>query len=187
MRPDAYDYNGKVDLGILPYYLQEAKDVFLIDKAGDVIIAMDSDFRIFPERSFFVDQGAFPGYDSDRAKQFLRNNNIDYHYIPAMFPGEVMSPDGRFIARSDGIYLTKTDQRIVEEYSSNKYYRWYRRGFFSVRGWTYDGTGVIYSTFLTPCLVEVPIVDEIGCFRSVPQPLIKLKVPQEYLSPVEAP
>ena len=184
--PDAYDF-GKVDIGALANYLKGAKDVFLIDtRGGEVIVALNSDFRIVPERNFFV-SNPLKSYDSDSEEAFLRNNNINYHFVPAMFPGEVISPDGRFIARSDGIYLAATDQKIVEEYSSNKYYRWYRRGFFSVRGWTYDGTGVIYSTFLTPCLVEVPILDEIGCFKSVPQPLIKLKVPEEYLSPAKTP
>lgn len=188
LRPDAYQY-GKVDLEILVDYLKGAKDVFLIDAVGgggEVIVALNSDFGIFPERNFFI-SSPLSDYDSDSEELFLQNNNIDYYYVSAMFPGEAISPDGRFIARSDGIYLTATDQKIVEEYSSNRYYRWYRWGFFSVRGWTHDGTSVIYSTFLTPCLVEVPILDEIGCFKSVPQPLIKLKVPEEYLSPVEAP
>lgn len=186
LRPDAYNYNGEVDLGILTYYLQEANDVFLID--DDIIVTLTSDFRTSPDHSFYVVQGAFAGYDSDRAERFLRNNNIDYSYVPDRFPGEVLSPDGRLIARSDGIYLATTDQKIVEEYSSKRYHK-YNGGYFSVRGWTYDSTGVIYSTFLPPCLFELVSlgVDESGCFRSVPQPLIKLKVPEEYLLPAPTP
>ena len=185
LQPDAYTYN-LVSVEILADYLREAENVFLID--DDIIVAIVSDFRTSPERNFFVVQGAFAGYDSDRVKRFLRNNNINYIYVPDRFPDEALSPDGRFIARSDGIYVATTNQKIVEEYSSSKYYQ-SSRGYFQVRGWTYDNTGVIYSTFQPPCLFKkISLgVDETGCFKMVSQPLLKLKVPDKYLLPTQSP
>ena len=178
---------GDVDPRLLLEALSKVDRIFLIDEVFQPVIAITLDFRTHPENSFVFDVMDFPGDEPDRVEQFLKEYNIVYSYVPADFPHEVISPDGRLVARKDGIYLAATDQKIVEEYSSNRYYRWYRWGFFSIRGWTYDGTSVIYSTFLPPCLIEVPTLDEIGCFIPVPQPLIKLKVPEEYLSPVEAP
>ncbi|HKY53500.1 MAG TPA: hypothetical protein VJM08_04300, partial [Anaerolineales bacterium] len=108
---------------------------------------------------------------------------------PDMFPGEVASPDGKFMARADGIYLIKTNQKIIDGYSASGSYRAYSGKYFSVRGWTYDGTSVVYSKFLEPCLIEMGlfIIDEVGCFVAVPQPLIILKVPEEYLLHKETP
>ena len=179
LRPDAY--NPDVNLGILAYYLKAAENVFVID--NDFIVALVSDFRTFPSNNFYFDQSDFPGYESDQGERFLRNNHIVYRYVPGRFSAEAVSPDGRFIARSDGIYLTKTDRKIVEEYFSNKYYRWSRWGFNSVRGWTYDSTGVIYSMSKPPCLFELslPGFDTPTCDFPLLQPLIKLKVPDEYL------
>jgi hypothetical protein len=185
LRPDAYNHT-EVDLGILTSYLQEDNDIFLID--NDIIVTLTSDFRSSPNQNFYIVQSAFSGYDSDRIEWFLKNNNIDYSFVSDRFPGEALSPDGKFIARRDGIYLATTNQKIVEEHSSSRYNQ-YWRGYFSVRDWTYDSTGVIYSTFLQPCLFEKFSlgVDETGCYQSVPQPLIKLKVPEEYLSNVDSP
>ena len=183
---DAY-VNGELNLSILAERLREAKDVFLID--DDNIIALASDFYLNPERNFNIHRSEFPGRDANRVEQFLQQNNIAYHYVPDMFPGEAASPDGKFIARADGIYLVETNQKISDGYSASGYYRAYSGKYFSVRGWTYDSTSVIYSKFLKPCLLEmgVFVTDEVGCFVAVPQPLIKLKVPKEYLLPSKAP
>ena len=179
--PDAYVY-GKVNLDVLASELQDTKDVFLI--GNDTIVALTSDFHTSPEHSFHIDQTSFPGYEINRAEQFLQQNNIDYHFVPDRFPGEALSPDGRFIARADGIYLTGTGQKIVDAYVARGFFHDYSGKHFSVRGWIYDSTSVIYSKFLKPCLIELSVY----CFvADVSQPLLKLKVPEEYLLPAQTP
>jgi hypothetical protein len=186
LREDAY-INRELNLDALADSLREVQDVFLI--GGQTIVALASDFQTNPEHNFYIDRPSFPGYDENRAAQFLQQNNIEYHSVPDRFPDEVLSRDKRFIARADGIYLVETNQKIVDGYSTSKYYRSYSGKYFSVRGWTYDSSAVIYSKFLKPCLIEVelPFIDTVECYLAVPQPLLKLNVPEEYLLSQETP
>jgi hypothetical protein len=186
LHSEAY-VNSELNLNMLAEELREAKDVFLID--DDNIIALATDFHNYPERNFNILRGDFPGREANRAEQFLQQNNITYHYVPDMFPGDALSPDGKFIARADGIYLASTKQKIVEGYSARGWFHPYSGNNFSVLGWIYNNSGVLYSKFLDPCLIEASffLSDEPGCFFEVPQPLLKLKVSEEYLLPVQIP
>jgi len=181
--PDAY-VNGESNLVILAEELRAVKDVFLVD--DDNIIALVADFHEYPEHNFNILRSAFPGRDANRAEKFLQQNNIAYHYVSDGFPGDAISPDSKFIARADGIYLTTTGQKISDGYSARGWFHPYSGKNFSVKGWIYDGTGVIYSKFLNPCLIEASffLSDEPGCFFEVPQPLIIIKVSEEYLAPM---
>jgi hypothetical protein len=186
-RSDAF-INGQANPSVLAQALQAAETVFFI-KDSDVLVALMPDFHNHPESNFFLRQSDFPGHETDRLEQFLRENNITYQTIPANFPDEAVSPDRRLVARADGIYLAETGKKIIEGYSASIFYRPYSRKYFAVRGWMYDGSGVIYSKFLNPCLFETKFLfgDDTGCFYEVPQPVILLKVPAEYLSPTETP
>lgn len=172
-RPDA-QINGDADLVLLAQSLREAEHIFLIS-ATHTVIALTSDFYTYPERNFVADRFDIPGSNIER---FLRENNIVYQTILPDFPHEVISPDGKFIARDDGIYLVETDRRIVKASSS------------LVRGWTSDGRGVIYSTSYGRCLlwISLPFMDsESRCEIWVPQPVLLLKIPDQYLSPAGSP
>ncbi|HEU0292967.1 MAG TPA: hypothetical protein VFR47_09540 [Anaerolineales bacterium] len=181
------DITGEVNLSVLADVLRSIKDVFLID--DDALVALAQDFRTYPEHKFFVHRASFPGSNPNRVEEFLQQNNISYHSVSDGFPGEAFSPDGKFIGRDDGIYLVETNQKIVDGYATSKYYRSYSGKYFSVRGWIYDGSGVIYSKFLKPCLIELelPVTDAVECYIAVPQPLLKLNVPKEHLLPQETP
>jgi hypothetical protein len=178
--------NGETNLSLLAENLRKAEDVFLIGASTDTVVALVSDFQESPERNFIVDRFDIPGFNIE---QFLQENNISYQTIRPDFPDEAVSPDGKFIARPDGIYLVETGQKIVEGYSASRSYRAYSRKYFSVRGWTSDGDGVVYSKFLNPCLIETNffVFDDPGCSIEVFQPVIKLKVPEEYLLPGDTP
>ena len=180
LKPNIFSM-GDVDPRLLLEALSKVDQIFLIDEIFQPVVAISLDFRTHPENSFVFDVLDFPGDEPDRVEQFLKEFKIVYNYVPADFPQEVLSPNGRFIARKDGIYLVETDQKIVDGFSPSGNYRDYSGRYFSVRGWSYDSSGAIYSKFLNPCLVEMGILDEVGCFIPVPQPLIKLKVPEEYL------
>jgi hypothetical protein len=186
VRPEAYVV-GELNLSILAEELREAKEIFLID--DDNVIALGTDFQKYPDRNFNILRSAFPGSDANRAEQFLQQNKINYHYVSDGFPISTISPDGRFIASADGIFSLETGQKIVEGYFARGLFHPYSGKNFSVRGWTYDSTGAIYSKFLNPCLVEASffLSDEPGCFFEVPQPLLKLKIPEAYSIPTPKP
>jgi hypothetical protein len=141
-----------------------------------------TDFRNYPEQNFTANRFDLPDF---KMEQFLQENNIIYQTVLPDFPGEVASPNGRFIARHDGIYLFETNQKIVDGYSSSRTYRPYSRKYFEVRGWASDSTRAVYKKFLNPCLIETNffVLDDFGCFYEIPQPVIMLKVPDEYLTP----
>jgi len=189
LEPSVYSM-GNVEPNLLVKALLQVDQIFFIDDVFQPVIVLSSDFRTHPEHSFTFNAFDFSADMTNPVEAFLLANRISYQYLPAPFPQEIRSPDGRFIARDDGIYLAETDQKIVEGYSPSGYYRSYSGKYFSVRGWTYDGSGAIYSSpFLGPCILETAffIFEEPGCFVVVPQPILKLKVPEGYLLPKQNP
>ena len=170
-RENAY-VNGKPNLEILISNLHQAEQVFLTPNYSTVVVLMPN-FFADPEQSFTFDRSDFPQWGPHRIEQSLQENNIAYQTVLADFPHEVMSPDERFIARDDGIYLAETNQMIV------------KAPIPGVRGWTYDGRGVIYTS--NRCLFYTSFPGDGGCLKWVPQPVIKLKVPDEYLSSTQMP
>jgi len=175
LEPNAYSY-GKLDSDLLFKALLQVEKVFLIDDPYDTVIALSSDFRTDSNHSFIFQADMLPGDYKRLLEQFLRENNITYYYIPANFHNEVLSQDERFMARSDGVYLLNPYQKILEGYS------------LSARGWIYDGRGVVYSSS-GRCLVHtfIPFADDIGCLIEVEQPVLLLKVPEEYLLSTRTP
>jgi hypothetical protein len=187
LRPGTY-IAGDANLTLLADALRESKYVFFREQ-NDSIVALDAGFPTTTENNFIIDRFGIPGENPDRTKQFLKEYNIVYQTIPLAFPEEVISPDRRFAARPDGIYLLETGQKIVEGYSATRFYRVYGGKYFDLRGWTYDSKAVIYSELSEPCVIETGffIFDDPYCFIKVPQPVIKLKVPEAYLQPSQSP
>jgi len=175
LEPKAYSY-GEVNTELLFKALLRIEKVYLIDNAYPPVIALSSDFRIHPEHSFTFHYSALPGDNADLVEQFVDQNNIAFYHIPSAFPDEAISPDGRFVARLEGIYLVETNQKIV----TSNFVDAFGLHYLSVRGWAYDGTGVIYSAFSNPCLIDLGV--DFGCYYEVPQPVVKLKLPEKYLS-----
>jgi hypothetical protein len=166
--------NGAPNLELLVLALLEAEQVFFTAN-NDTVIVLMSEFPTNLEQNFTFDRSDIPGWDSNRVDLFLKENNIIYQTVLADFPHEAVSFDGRFIARDDGIFLAKTNQLIVETPVS------------LVKGWTYDNRGVIYASSRCLFRYSFPFADDSACFRRVPQPVIMVKVPEEYLSPDEVP
>ena len=140
------------------------------------VIALSSDFRTHPENSFTFDTSALSGDEPTLLEQFLEQNHVNSYRIAATFPHEVVSPDGRLIAQDDGIYLMETHQLIAQAPPS------------SIRGWTSDGRGAIYSS-VGHCLIRTGSLfgDDVGCATWVPQPVLLRRVPEAYLLPSETP
>lgn len=177
LHPDAI-VDGNANLSLLAEAFRKAEYVFLINDR-DTVVAFTPEYPISANHNFVTDRFDIPGGEPDKVRWFLQEFNIAYQLIPSGFIDETVSPDGRFIARHDGIYLFDTGEKITEGYFIK---RFLSKQYFSVRGWMYDSSGVIYSKFDEPCLLELPGIDEPACIWEVSQPVIKLKVPQEYLS-----
>lgn len=178
--------NGKIDLVLLAKELRSVEDIFLID--NDFIVALVSDFPTSPGKSFLTGWFDIPGSDPDAVQRFLQENDVIYHYVPDQYPGELISPDGRFIARADGIYLSATEEKIVDGYSGSANFPGGK--YFAVRGWVYDNSGALYSKSIIhwPCLIEGPTISDVPlCIFKVPQPLLLLKIPEEYITSAQTP
>jgi len=174
-RPDA-QVNSDTNLDLLAESLRASKYVFLIEDQ-DIVVALVADFSTRPEHNFLAGRYDIPGYESDKVEEFLRGNHVSFQTVTS-FPDEAVSPNGRFMARHEGIFLIETNQKIVEGVH------------LVLRGWTNGGRGVIYSPrYGGPCLIDTNFgfLDDSACFFEVPQPVLLLKVPEEYLSPTETP
>jgi hypothetical protein len=159
--------------------LRQAKNVFLLD-TKDKVIALSPDFPASPELNFYITRFGIAGDAYNRLEQFLRENNIAYVDIPFRFRSEAISPSGKLVARADGIYSVETGQRVVDMIPTSS-----TREQALVNGWIHDGSAVLYSYSGYPCVVEtgIPMMDGSICLFRVPQPVLKLKVPEEYLLP----
>lgn len=162
--------NGEPNLELLITALNQSKQVFFIPDDNRVIV-LSENFQTNLEQNFTFGLSDIPEWDPNRVERFLQEHNIGYQIVRPDFPHEVISPDGKLIARDEGIYTLKTNQMIVKAPPS------------FVRGWISDGRAVIYSS--SPrCLIRrfELFADDIGCAVEVPQPVLLLKVPDEYLS-----
>lgn len=179
--------NGYADLNKLSESLRNANQVYYLDLKR-LIIALPENIIDLNEQGFYSGSFDIPSNNYvDATEDFLRENNINYIYIDVNFGGALSSPNGRFIARGDGIYLAETDQKIVDNYSFSWYDRPYSGQHLSLKSWNYDGSGAIYSQFLGPCLFEPWGIDGPACVVKIPQPVILLKVPEKYLGTIETP
>lgn len=174
--PGSY-VDGYADPDKLATALKAAKQVFLINDYN-TLVALSPNFPSSPEFNFHINGFSIPGDTptSVRLEQFLQKNDIVYENIPFYIRKEVISPDGKLVARTDGIYLVETGQKVVESVSSSL------RRVWMVGGWTHDDSAVVYIYFIDPCVLEISFLDPI-CIFKVPQPVLKLKVPEEYLLP----
>jgi hypothetical protein len=172
-RENAY-INGEPNLELLVVSLEQAERVFFTQRYNNTVVVLMSDFTTNPNRSFTFSRSDIPmGEFNSRVEQFLQENNIVYQTVREDFPTEVISPDERLVARDKGIYLVATGQKVIEGISSVR-----------VRGWTNDGRSVIHTPYFGgPCLfrIGIPLGDDTTCFIRVSQPVLLLKVPEEYL------
>lgn len=174
--PAAY-IHGSADPTILANALAQSKYVFFREY-DDTIIALDSDFPASGEKNLLINRFDIPGEALDRMEKFLKQNDIGYIPVDSALPQESLSSYGRFIARKDGIYLAKTNQKIV---AGARY--------LAVGGWVNDRR-VLYFANNKPCLWDfwIPMIDDgPSCSIYVSQPAIILNVPEEYLSAKSTP
>ncbi len=169
--------SGHIDpTAILPL-LRKARSVYVL---ADVIIMLDVD-----SKNYMVEEFDLLGHsrDGELARPFLDENGIPYtvSYQP-YHPDGWLSHTGEFLAREDGIYLVGTGEQIAENLRFPSY------GYLVPAGWVYDDRGIILrpGTLYLIDLTWLPSFMEMQLVR-VPQPVLMLKVPQEYLQPTPIP
>ena len=164
VHPDAY-LNGEENPAALAESLRTAKQIFVVENE---VVALSANVKTLSDQSFIVNDRFMPGYRD--AESFLHQNNIPYQRILPNYLREIKSPNGKWIARDDGIYLADTDQLIVEAPQA------------FVKGWTSDGNAAIYSADYGLCVLTSGglIFDDTWCAISVPQPVLKVWVPEQY-------
>lgn len=162
-RPNA-QINRNANQPLLLESLRQAEQIFLIGPGTDTVVALAGDFRTHPEQIILFDRFDLPDFNTEK---FLQENHISYQTILPDYPHEVVSPNGKLIARDDGIYLVETNQMIVKAPPS------------FVNGWLANNQGAIYSSY-GRCLIHrgLPFTDDIGCETWVRQPVLLLKVPE---------
>lgn len=175
--PSSY-VNGDADPVKLAAALQQSNDIYLVNNGTDTVVALVSDFHAHPEQNFFMNRFDISGLDLNRVEKFLQQNNINYKTVLTDFPDGMASPNGRFMAHQDGIYLVETNRKIIDGIPGQL-----------VRGWTNDSRAVLYSTYGSRCLLRLgfPFTDDTWCKIGVPQPVLLFKVPEEYLPPAQTP
>jgi hypothetical protein len=162
--------SGEPNLELIITALNQAEQVFFFPD-DNIAIVLSETFQTNLEQNFTFGLSDIPEWDPNRVERFLAEHNISYQIVRPYFPHEVVSPNGKLIARDEGIYSVETNQMIAKAPPS------------FVRGWTSNGGGVVYSS--SPrCLIRrfELFADDIGCAVGVPQPVLLLKVPDEYLS-----
>lgn len=168
LRPNS-TVDGQANIEMLISELRSAEKVFYVLESDELVVLMPDPFD-HPDENFTFDTADLPDHTYRTLQELLEQNHIPYTLVPNLFPMQAKSPDGRLLARWDGIFVVETREQILEAPVIGV-----------VRGWMYDGSGVIYSKSGGPCLLNpyIPMVyDAPGCWISVPQPVIKLKVPR---------
>jgi hypothetical protein len=173
LQPNAYR-DGQLNRQMLIDTLQQAQEIYMVNFENSIIVLM-SKFPTNTEKNFLLDRGDLDG-DALKVplKKFLADNSIHYTVLTGVFLTQTVSPDGRFIARDDGIYLVATGQKIVAGLPR-----------LLVMGWVSDGSGAIYTAWDEPCWPGFSISGIFSaCEIRVTQPVIKLKVPVSYKRPI---
>ncbi len=186
--PGAILSDGQVNPDVLKPF-RDAKFVYYFS-GREVVFAIASDYRSQSAQNVWIKGSDLPSNDVGRIPDLLEKNYISYSPKSRGF-AEAVSPNGAFIARLDGIYLTSTGEKIVENYSlldkpdPSRPDRNNPKGYLLISGWTHDSSAVV---LLGPRMFLVESMP-LGASAAIPslfefyQPVLKLKVPVQYLPP----
>ncbi len=169
--------NGELHPDLLAYFLN-AEQVF-ISREENRVIALASDFHQYPERNVIFSQyslgsNSLDAKNGELLEQLMTELGVDYQILDvSLYYAGIPSPSGNFVVRNDAIYLADGDIPILEK----------ERGGFGgyFKGWYYDDSGIVVIR-PTRYLFSGPLFED-GSVRilKIPQPVLKLRLPEEYL------
>jgi hypothetical protein len=151
-------------------WFQQADKVYYAPDSLSIAIALASDFKSHPQANYvFATSGNSPR-DSEAIARFLMENNITYVEIHRGFDFEhpLPSHDGRFVAV--GSRITTPGGEILVQ--TTKYID-------PITGWASDDSGVY---FQSSGVQDPPILFPLFSL-GIRQPILKLNLPPEYLTP----
>jgi hypothetical protein len=159
---------GKFDPKYFAYF-QSAKQVF-INHTENRLIALAPDFQQRHEGVIF--SGSSLGQvttntSGELLEQLMKNLGVDYEIVDLSTTryADIPSPTGKYVVRSDGIYLSGTNTPVVT--------RQYMGGRF--KSWYYDESGVVVHD---PGHNLLLIPGGGGIFY-LPNPVLKLRLPAQ--------
>lgn len=143
-------------------------DEYVLVLGGQLVAGADRrNFLI--SRWAWVDRAA----SDESLRAFLEEQGIAYHLQRTRYSVEWPSPTGRYVARTDGIFLAATGERIASMEGQA------RRG-FGMRGWLFDERGFVMDGY-PDYLIDLYIIEASIRLGRVDHPVLVLQVPSEYL------
>lgn len=180
--------------------MKEAEKVFVVDTIfGFEVIILGSDFWSHPELNFFFyeDESHFPDIEQMGVDVFLEDNGISYEQV---YVGP-LSPSSRFHAKPDGIYASDTGEKLLD-YGLRDTPFWVWRStssgpalnLFSPCCWRSDERVLILASNMRHSNAPVLAFSltrwdwgAFGVFFSLPQPVLKVNIPEEVIDAVPMP
>ncbi|MBL8050392.1 MAG: hypothetical protein JNM46_04145 [Anaerolineales bacterium] len=142
-------------------YIQSAQYIY-IHHSKNTLIALSSDFRTNPNGRIIFSGFAINTDYAEGLVQLTKSFNMDYEIIDfRLYRTDVTSPTNKFVARFNGIYLSKTNQRIT-----SGMYNYFR-------GWYYDDSAIVVQDG-GDYLLTLPGISYI---YYIPSPTLKLNLP----------
>jgi hypothetical protein len=146
-------------------YFTGAEQVF-IHHSQNTLIALSPDFRQHPEGNVIISQYALASNaeEGEMLEQLMEDLEVDYEIVDfSLNYVDVPSPMGRYIVRSDGIYLSGTNTPVVTREMASYF-----------KGWYYDESGVVFREVGYDLIDFIP---ESGGLYHIPSPVLKLYLP----------
>jgi hypothetical protein len=136
-------------------YIQSAQYIY-IHHSKNTLVALSDDFRTNSSgRIVFSDS-------AEELIQLVKNFNMDYKLMDfRLYDADIPSPTNKYVARFDGIYLARTNQKIT-----GGMYNYFR-------GWYYDDSAIVVQG-AGYYLLTLPGTSSI---YYVPSPILKLNLP----------
>jgi hypothetical protein len=164
--PDSIFDNGELNPDLFPYFL-DSENVF-IHHSRNRVIFLSLDFQLYPERNAIFPQNSLgtaslSARKGELLEQLMKNLGVPYEVVDlSLLYADVPSPTGRYIVRSDGIYVSETNEQVMGRDAA----------FFFV-SWYYDESGVVFQK-PGPFLISHPLL---GSHYLFPSPILKLHLP----------
>ena len=148
-------------------YIQSADQVF-VHHSKNTLIALSADFRDNPNGRVILSQHSLASFNEGYRKgellaKLMDDLGMDYEIVDfSLNYTDIPSPTGKYIVRSNGIYLSKTNTPVVMR----------DMGFY-FRSWYYDESGVVFQEG-AGYLINFP---ESQGYYPIPTPILKLRLP----------
>jgi len=187
------------DMESLIEAMKKAEKVFVLHDSMTIVLGID--YWNHPDRNFHFSDLDMPSIKQQGMEAFLQDNGITY--LVGASPQDTyvgLSPDGKYQAKLDGVYLTNTEQKIVDfnilQLPSNvRHTPSENLGgvLFVPRYWRSDSKAIVldavngFHDYHHPILVVFELLPPFALYLSLPQPLLLVNLPVQLDQPTPVP